>query len=112
MFIGEVAIKLPNEDATVLVANHSAMRDKQAQARVLRARAESARLFEAGRGNDAAKVCGTLWAAYNGVAEFVDYAVTHRDAGPRLDAIWFGSGYRSKARASRRALTCVGTAKR
>jgi hypothetical protein len=82
-------------------------RDERAQARVSRSRAEAARLFEAGRGNDAAKVRGTLWAAYNGVAEFVDYAMTHRDADRRLKAIWFGSGYLSKVRANRLALTCA-----
>jgi phage/plasmid-like protein (TIGR03299 family) len=81
--------------------------DEPAIARVQRARNESARLFDSGRGNTAAKVRGTLWAAYNGVAEFVDYAVTHRDANRRLDAIWFGSGYLSKARAYRLALTCA-----
>ena len=81
--------------------------DERARARVLLARVESARLFEAGRGNDVAKVRGTLWAAYNGVAEFVDYAMAHRDADRRLDAIWFGSGYLSKARAYRLALTCA-----
>ena len=50
---------------------------------------------------------GTLWAAYNGVAEFVDYAMNHRDTNRRLDAIWFGSGHLSKVRAYRLALTCA-----
>jgi hypothetical protein len=74
---------------------------------VLRARAGSARLFETDRGNDALRVRGPLWVAYNGVAEFVDYAMTHREADRRLDAVWFGSGYLSKARAYRLALTCA-----
>lgn len=81
--------------------------DEQGIARVQRARGEAARLFDTGRGNNAAKVRGTLWAAYNGVVEFVDYAMTHRDTNRRLDAIWFGSGYLSKARAYRLALTCA-----
>ena len=81
--------------------------DERARARVRRARNESAWLFEGGRGNAAPKVRGTLWAAYNGVAEFVDYAVTHRDRSHRLDAVWFGHGYLSKVRAYRLALTCA-----
>lgn len=81
--------------------------DGRTVARVQNARNESARLFDSGRGNIAPKVRGTLWAAYNGVAEFVDYAITHRNANRRLDAVWFGSGYLSKARAYRLALTCA-----
>jgi phage/plasmid-like protein (TIGR03299 family) len=57
-----------------------------------------------GRGNDAPGVKGTLWAAYNGVAEFVDHGYFHRPLteGPsprRLHSVWFGEGYRAKARA-------------
>ena len=74
-------------------------KDDRAMARVHKARTASGRLFEAGLGNRAAGVRGTLWAAYNGVAEYVDHAVTYRDGDRRLDAIWFGSGYLSKARA-------------
>jgi hypothetical protein len=81
--------------------------DEPAQARVQRARSESARLFDQGRGNTEPKVHSTLWAAYNGVVEFVDYAMTHRDQDRRLDAIWFGSGYLSKARAYKLALDCA-----
>lgn len=81
--------------------------DERAIVRVELSRNETARLFDEGRGNNAPKVRGTLWAAYNGVAEFVDYAANHRDADRRLDAIWFGSGYLSKARAYRLALTCA-----
>jgi hypothetical protein len=55
-------------------------------------------------GNSEPGVRGTLWAAYNGIAEYVDHAVHYRDADRRLDAIWFGSGYLSKARAYRVAV--------
>jgi phage/plasmid-like protein (TIGR03299 family) len=77
--------------------------DDRARSRVKQARQESARLFEEGKGNAAPGVRGTLWAAYNGVAEFVDYAIRYRNADCRLDAVWFGSGYLSKARAFRLA---------
>jgi hypothetical protein len=33
----------------------------------------SKRLFETGKGNEINGVAGTLWAAYNGVAEYVDF---------------------------------------
>ena len=75
--------------------------DKDAAAinRVKTARQKSGQLFETGRGNAAANIEGTLWAAYNGVAEFVDYGSTRRDASQRLENIWFGGGYLTKARA-------------
>lgn len=56
--------------------------------------------FVHGRGNDQPGVQRTLWAAYNGIAEYVDYQLT--GSGPserRLDSVWFGQGYLIKARA-------------
>ena len=47
--------------------------NERARARVLQAREMSGRLFETGTGNDAAGVRGTLWAAYNGVTQFIDH---------------------------------------
>jgi hypothetical protein len=45
-------------------------------------------------------VKGTLWAAYNGVAEYVDYGkFAGAAADRRLTAMWFGEGYSIKARA-------------
>ncbi|MBE7500340.1 MAG: DUF932 domain-containing protein [Verrucomicrobiales bacterium] len=79
-------------------------KDDRAMARVHKARTASGRLFEEGLGNRAAGVRGSLWAAYNGVAEYVDHAMSYRDHDRRLEAIWFGSGYLSKARAYRLAL--------
>jgi phage/plasmid-like protein (TIGR03299 family) len=78
--------------------------DKRATFRVQQARLESTRLFTDGSGNSQQPVRGTLWAAYNGIAEYVDYGTNLRDADRRLDAIWFGSGYLSKARAFRVAM--------
>jgi phage/plasmid-like protein (TIGR03299 family) len=59
----------------------------------------SAELFEKGRGNDVPAVRSTLWAAYNGVAEYIDYR-RYGKASPdrQLNAIWFGEGYSAKAR--------------
>jgi len=48
-------------------------RFKKALAQAQRDRQESARLFTEGKGNDLKGVRGTLWAAYNGVTEYVDF---------------------------------------
>jgi phage/plasmid-like protein (TIGR03299 family) len=90
-------------------------------------RSWAAHLAEHGKGNEAAGVRGTLWAAYNGVAELVDHS-GGRLLGPRaakngrtrttaatafgntnasrlLESIWFGTGARTKVRAWDEAIT-------
>jgi phage/plasmid-like protein (TIGR03299 family) len=68
------------------------------QARTDRAGAEY--LFEMGKGNQQRGVAGTLWAAYNGVAEYIDFRRYAKAADTRqVEAIWFGDGYSVKARA-------------
>jgi len=72
-----------------------------------RMRAEQNRLwgryfFENGKGNNAKPTAGTLWAAYNGITEFVDHRTRAKQSDERrLDSIWFGDGYFVKARAFR-----------
>ena len=78
--------------------------DEKARSRVQQALEKSTRLFTDGAGNSQAPVLGTLWAAYNGVAEYVDHTMYYRSDERRLDAIWFGSGYLTKARAFRVAM--------
>jgi phage/plasmid-like protein (TIGR03299 family) len=51
------------------------------------------RLCEAGRGNDLPSVRGTLWAAYNGVSEWLGYE-RGRSPQSRLDSLWFGDSAR------------------
>ncbi len=60
--------------------------------------------FEYGRGNRENGVAGTLWAAYNGITEMVDYRETNQSPDQRLSSIWFGDGYLLKARAFRVAI--------
>jgi phage/plasmid-like protein (TIGR03299 family) len=48
-------------------------------------------LFEVGRGNDMPEIKGTLWAAYNAIAEHIQYK-RGDDVGGRLDSLWFGQG--------------------
>jgi phage/plasmid-like protein (TIGR03299 family) len=47
------------------------------------------------------EVKGTLWAAYNGVTEYVDHHRVKAGGERRLQSIWFGNGYHIKARAFR-----------
>ena len=42
---------------------------------------------------------GTLWAAYNGVTEWLDHRKIRQSADQRLASIWFGEANRIKARA-------------
>jgi Domain of unknown function (DUF932) len=48
-------------------------------------------LAEAGRGNQLPSVSGTLWTAYNGVAEWLGYQ-RGNNQGNRLNSLWFGDG--------------------
>jgi phage/plasmid-like protein (TIGR03299 family) len=57
---------------------------------------------EMGKGMDLPGVRGTLWAAYNGVTEYIDYDRFGGSTPSRqLNAIWFGDGYSAKVRAYR-----------
>jgi phage/plasmid-like protein (TIGR03299 family) len=49
------------------------------------------RLFRDGRGNDLTGARGTLWAAYSGVTEYVDYHKTAQGDWRYLREIWFSS---------------------
>jgi len=57
--------------------------------------------FDQGKGNRTKSVEGTLWAAYNGIAELIDHRQTQYGDNQRLKSVWFGSGYYVKARAFR-----------
>jgi phage/plasmid-like protein (TIGR03299 family) len=60
-------------------------------------------LIETGRGAEAAK--GTLWGAYNAVAEYVDhYRIPKAGDSARLKSMWFGNGERIKKVAFRIAI--------
>lgn len=77
--------------------------NEEAMARVTRDRTRAEFFFDEGRGNRAKGVEGTLWAAYNGVVEYVDYGGTHGSQDTQLKSIWFGDGYSIKARAFQKA---------
>lgn len=73
---------------------------------ILQQRGLSFSLFEAGKGNNVKGVSGTLWAAYNGVTEMVDY---NRKVygGRRLNSIWFGEGSKVKIKAYYEAISLI-----
>ncbi len=81
-----------------------ASKDPKDQLRIEEARLFSDWFFRNGTGNTNAEVAGTLWAAYNGVTEFVDHRGGRTMARPmsperRLQSMWFGAGAAIKARA-------------
>ncbi len=81
-------------------------KDERAAARVARDRHWAAHFFVEGKEHRRPGVAGTLWAAYNGVTEYVDHRVgKEQTPDKRLNSIWFGDGYLAKARAYRVAET-------
>ena len=67
-------------------------------------------LVEVGRGMDNPAIKGTVWQAYNAVAEYADYHRPYRDdsADGKLYGAWFGGGSEMKERAWK---YCVGALK-
>jgi hypothetical protein len=59
----------------------------------------SARLAVEGHGNDQPAIRGTLWAAYNGVAQLVDHHLAYDTPCQRLESVCLGDGQRTKQRA-------------
>ena len=74
-------------------------RYERAVALIRRDRLEASRLFREGRGNDLPGVQGTLWAAYNGVTEYMDFHRSRYGDKKWLENIWFGEASVIKARA-------------
>jgi phage/plasmid-like protein (TIGR03299 family) len=81
--------------------------DKEVPAWILEDRANCVHLFHHGLGNDDARSKETLWAAYNGVTEYVDH---WRDRGERqhMYTVCLGRGFQIKSRAFSEALQMVG----
>jgi phage/plasmid-like protein (TIGR03299 family) len=75
--------------------------NEKARNRVRRDRGWAEYFFANGKGNHLEGVRGTLWAAYDGVAEYIDHRTTTQTDDRRLSSVWFGDGYLAKARASR-----------
>jgi hypothetical protein len=75
----------------------------EAMAKVVQHRTIAAHFYRKGRGNEAPGVQGTLWAAYNGVTEYIDHRKPNVRANDfsqsRLQYVWFGAGATIKQRA-------------
>ena len=54
-------------------------------------------LHDAGRGANLSR--GTLWGAFNSVAEYTDHMMLDEDSTTRLNSIWFGRGEQLKSKA-------------
>jgi len=82
--------------------------DQRAGDRIQRDRLAAAYFSRHGKGNNADGVRGTLWAAYNGVTEYVDHrkpnALARDFSTRRLNYVWFGGGATIKQRALIQAL--------
>lgn len=82
-------------------------------ARAVATRENLVRLFETGKGNTLPSVRGTLWAALNGVVEWIDHErptradVGEDPSGNRWKSAQFGTGALLKARAWREALALL-----
>ncbi len=74
-------------------------RDENALKRSVQNRVTAEWYYRNGKGNQEKGVIDTLWAAYNSVTEMADYYQWTLNSEQRLNNIWFGSGYLTKARA-------------
>ena len=75
------------------------LENERVMVRAKQDRAWAEYFFDQGKGNQIKGVAGTLWAAYNGVAELIDHRQTKQTPDRRLNSLWFGEGYATKARA-------------
>lgn len=100
-YLSEV-FPLPEEPRRQETAQERMAREKETcQVRALRERGTV--LFENGKGNKELAVRGTLWAAYNGVVEMIDYHTCRREVNGWVSSLWFGERHFTKVRALRTA---------
>lgn len=71
--------------------------ETQNTARTEKIRNSVFQLHESGRGAQLAR--GTLWGAFNSVAEYTDHMMLDEDSSERLNSIWFGRGEQLKLKA-------------
>jgi len=94
---------------TRVFPNPANSENRRALAKAEENRLWSTYFFEKGKGNQIPGVSGTLWAAYNGVAELIDHRRPRNTSDERrLNSVWFGEGYLAKARAYEAAIKMLG----
>lgn len=63
--------------------------------------------YENGTGNNIQGVRNTLWTAYNGVVEYIDYKKGRQSVDGKVNSIWLGEGAAIKERAYKEAVALV-----
>jgi phage/plasmid-like protein (TIGR03299 family) len=98
MFDGMAAGKITEEQlreyVQALVPDNE---EAENSARTEKIRNHVLQLHESGRGANLAR--GTLWGAFNSVAEYTDHMMLDEDSTTRLNSIWFGRGEQLKLKA-------------
>ena len=98
MFNGMAARKITEEQlreyVQALVPDNE---EAENSARTEKIRNSVLQLHESGRGAHLAR--GTLWGAFNSVAEYTDHMMLDEDTTTRLNSIWFGRGEQLKLKA-------------
>jgi phage/plasmid-like protein (TIGR03299 family) len=89
------------EYLNLVLPNPRSPEDAQGRIRAEQDRAVAEHYYRNGWGNRMKGVSETLWAAYNGVTEYIDHRQSKQTRDRRLNSIWFGDGYLIKARAFR-----------
>ena len=93
-------VKLDSNRLTEYLANvYPDCKEPDKQLLVQRDRSWSEYFFDQGRGNRMPGVEGSLWAAFNGVTEWIDHRKTRQNENQRLVSSWFGETGRVKSRA-------------
>ena len=102
MFNGMAAKKITEEQlreyVQALVPDNE---EAQNTARTEKIRNSVLQLHDSGRGAHLSR--GTLWGAFNSVAEYTDHMMLDEDSTTRLNSIWFGRGEQLKLKAFRLA---------
>jgi len=75
--------------------------EAQNASRTEKIRASVLQLHDSGRGASLSR--GTVWGAFNSVAEYTDHLMSDEDPSVRLNSIWFGRGEQLKVKAFRLA---------
>lgn len=102
-FQGMAQVKMNEERVkeylNLVLPNPRSPEGEQGRNRAEQDRIAAEHYYKNGRGNRMKGVSETLWAAYNGVTEYIDHRQSKQTRDRRLNSIWFGDGYLVKARA-------------
>jgi phage/plasmid-like protein (TIGR03299 family) len=83
-------------------------KEDESKAKMMEKMKEASRIyFEGGMGNNMACIKGTLWAAYNGITEYIDHRRELNKATDKLNYIWFGVGNSFKVKAYNEAARLI-----